>query len=92
MSDFATDRTDIEMAFIRTFAARGLVLTGISASEAAERIRVAIFEAGYEDEAFNSTMTYAQAYQRCYRRKLEMRTVDRGGNRREDDADGEGEA
>ena len=82
MSDFASDRTDIEMAFIRTFAARGLVLTGISASEAAERIRVAIFEAGYEDEAFNSTMTYAQAYQRCYRRKLEMRTVDRGGNRR----------
>ena len=92
MSDFATDRTDIEMAFIRTFAARGLVLTGISASEAAERIRVAIFEAGYEDEAFNSTMTYAQAYQRCYRRVLEMRAADRGGNRREDDADGEGEA
>jgi hypothetical protein len=65
---------DLELDFIREFAAGGELMKGLSADDRRERIRVAIFVHKLAQRLFrDGPMTYAEAYQRCYGLPLEMR-------------------
>ena len=65
---------DLELDFIREFAAGGELMTGLSADDRRERIRLAIYGRNLLHEPFrDSGMDYGQAYQRCYGRPIEMR-------------------
>ena len=65
---------DLELDFIREFAAGGESMKGLSADDLRERIRVAIFVHKLAQTLFrDGPMTYAEAYQRCYGRPIEMR-------------------
>ena len=65
---------DLELDFIREFAAGGELMKDLSADDRRERIRVAIFFHKLAHMLFrDGPMTYAEAYQRCYGRPIEMR-------------------
>ena len=69
---------DFELDFIREFAAGGELIEGLSADDRRERIRVAIFVHKLAQMLFrDGPMTYAEAYQRCYGRPIEMRRTAR---------------
>lgn len=65
---------DLELDFIREFAAGGELMKEISADDRRERIRVAIYAQKLAHMLFrDGPMTYAEAYANCYGRPLEMR-------------------
>jgi hypothetical protein len=74
VSDF-----DTEMAFVRALSVGGTKLSGdMSAEDKRERIRVAILTQKRSDKNFgigpaHTMETYAQAFERCYHRSVEMR-------------------
>lgn len=69
---------DLELDFIREFAAGGEVMRDLSADDRRERIRVAIFAHKLAHALFrDGPMTYADAYERCYGRPIEMRRTPR---------------
>lgn len=72
-------RCDIEMALVRILATDGLLLSGISAEDKRERIRLAILQRGLSNRAWplDGHLTYAQAFEHCYKRKVEMRRTQR---------------
>jgi hypothetical protein len=64
---------DLELDFIREFAVGG-DLHASSLVERRERIRVAIYRRNLLHAPFrDSGMDYAQAYELCYQRPIEMR-------------------
>jgi hypothetical protein len=71
---------DIEHCFVREFSVGGDTFGPNSSREyRRERMRVAIFKAGKEGRAFfDSGMTYAEAYRRCFGTPLELRGMVRG--------------
>jgi hypothetical protein len=65
---------DLELDFIREFAAGGQVMKDMSADDRRERIRVAIYAQKLAHMLFrDGPMTYAEAYAKCFGRPLEMR-------------------
>ena len=67
---------DLELDFIREFAAGGELLKGLSAEKRSERIRVAIFTNKRAHMLFRGgPLTYAEAYQECFGRALDMRST-----------------
>ena len=69
---------DLELDFIREFAVGGELMTGLSADDRRERIRVAIFTHKLAHKLFrDGPMTYSEAYAQCYGRPLEMRRMQR---------------
>lgn len=75
-----TEREDIEMAFVRTLSTGGVILSGdISAEDKRERIRIAIMQQGLKDAPFDASMTYGEAFHRCFARAAEMRRTPRDG-------------
>lgn len=72
-------RSDIEMALVRILATDGLLLSGISAEDKRERIRLAILQRGLSNRAWplDGHMTYGQAFEHCYKRQVEMRRAQR---------------
>src|ERR1700685_715519 len=65
---------DLELDFIREFAAGGELLNGLSVENRRERIRVAIYTQKLPHMLFrDGPMTYAEAYAVCFGRPLEMR-------------------
>jgi hypothetical protein len=65
---------DLELDFIREFAAGGELMVGLSADDRRERIRVAIFVHKLSHMPFrDGPMTYAEAYAKCFGRPIEMR-------------------
>jgi hypothetical protein len=65
---------DLELDFIREFAAGGELLKGQSVDDRRERIRVAIYTHKLAHMPFrDGPLTYAEAYAECYGRPLEMR-------------------
>jgi len=74
-----TEREDIEMAFTRILSSGGLILSGagISTEQKRERIRIAIMQRGIKDAPFDDSMTYGEAFHRCFARPLELRRVPR---------------
>ena len=67
---------DLELDFIREFAAGGELLKGLSVDARRERIRVAIYTHKLPHKLFrDGPMTYAEAYAECFGRPLEMRSV-----------------
>jgi hypothetical protein len=65
---------DLELDFIREFAAGGELLTGLSVDDRRERIRVAIYTQKLAHMPFrDGPMNYAEAYAECFGRPLEMR-------------------
>jgi hypothetical protein len=65
---------DLEMDFVREFAVGGERLRALSVDDRRERIRVAIYSYNLVHAPFrDSGMDYAQAYQCCYGRPIEMR-------------------
>ena len=66
-------KEDIRLAFRRQFSVNGLQLN-VSRDLQAERIRVAIWEAGLADKLFyDSGMSYKQAYSHAFDKPLDMR-------------------
>jgi hypothetical protein len=68
---------DIEHSFVREFSTGGDTF-GPSASREyrRERFRIAILKEGKDGRAFyDSGMTYAEAYRRCYGTALELRGI-----------------
>lgn len=72
-------REEIEMAFIRELSTGGLVLSGgaLSANDRRERIRIAIHQRGLLKEMFEPELSYAEAYEYCFGRRIELRGVRR---------------
>ena len=67
---------DLELDFIREFAAGGEVLKHLSVDSRRERIRVAIYTHKLVHALFrDGPMTYAEAYAECFGRPLEMRST-----------------
>jgi hypothetical protein len=67
---------DLELDFIREFAAGGELLRGLSVDGRRERIRVAIYTQQLAHMLFrDGPMTYAEAYAECFGRPLEMRST-----------------
>jgi hypothetical protein len=67
---------DLELDFIREFATGGEALKAMSADNRRERIRVAIHTLNLAHERFRGGPgNYAEAYEECFGRALEMRTV-----------------
>jgi hypothetical protein len=65
---------ELELDFIREFAAGGELLVGLSADDRRERIRVAIFVHKLAQMPFrDGPMTYSEAYAKCFGRPIEMR-------------------
>jgi hypothetical protein len=65
---------DIELEFIREFSVNGEFLHSWNVDERRERIRIAIWTNKLERAPFrDSGMNYAQAYEACYGRSIEMR-------------------
>jgi len=66
---------DMDLEFIREFAVGGDLLSG-SFADRRERIRVAIYRRNLLHVPFrDSGMDYGQAFEFCYRRPIEMRSV-----------------
>jgi hypothetical protein len=64
---------NLDMDFIREFAVGG-DLVNASVADRSERIRVAIYRRNLLHAPFRDTgMDYGQAFERCYRRPIEMR-------------------
>jgi hypothetical protein len=69
---------DLELDFIREFATGGELLKSLNADARRERIRVAIYTQQLVHTLFrDGPMTYAEAYEVCFGRALEMRSVAR---------------
>ncbi|MEO7208286.1 MAG: hypothetical protein ABI356_01710 [Steroidobacteraceae bacterium] len=67
---------ELELDFIREFAAGGELLKGLSVDVRRERIRVAIYTNKLAHMPFrDGPMTYAEAYAECFGRPLEMRST-----------------
>lgn len=67
---------ELELDFIREFAAGGELLKGLSVDGRRERIRVAIYTNKLSHKLFrDGPMTYAEAYAECFGRPLEMRST-----------------
>jgi hypothetical protein len=65
---------DLELDFIREFAAGGELMKGLSADDRRQRIRVAIYAHKLPHTLFrDGPMTYAEAYAKCFGRPIEMR-------------------
>jgi hypothetical protein len=65
---------ELELDFIREFAVGGELLGGSNGDDRRERIRVAIYGHNLVHAPFrDSGMDYAQAYESCYGRPIEMR-------------------
>ncbi len=65
---------DLELDFIREFAAGGELMKGLSADDRRERIRVAIHTHKLAHKLFRGgPMTYSEAYTSCFGRQIEMR-------------------
>jgi hypothetical protein len=65
---------DLELDFIREFAAGGELMKGLSADDRRERIRVAIYAHKLAHTLFrDGPMTYSEAYANCFGRPIEMR-------------------
>jgi hypothetical protein len=75
------DREDIDLAFIREFSTGGNnVSMPMSTETRRERIRLEIYRnARAELPFYDSGMTYAQAYEKRYHKKLEQRACLREG-------------
>jgi hypothetical protein len=66
---------DLEMDFIREFATGGELLMGLGVDGRRERIRLAIYTQKRAHLLFrDGPMTYAEAYEECFGRPLEMRS------------------
>jgi hypothetical protein len=69
------------MAFVRILSVLGTKLSGdLSADDQRERIRVAILTQNVRDKRNDfgkGIETFAQAYERCYHRSLDLRRVPR---------------
>ena len=71
------------MSFIRTLSVKGLVLGGaISAEDRRERIRLAIYQQRLDAAPFDANTNFAQAYELCYNRPLDLRRISRGSPQR----------
>jgi hypothetical protein len=69
---------DLELDFIREFSTGGESLAGQSFDIRRERIRVAIYTQKLPHSLFrDGPMTYAEAYEECFGRPLEMRSAAR---------------
>jgi hypothetical protein len=69
---------ELELDFIREFAVGGELPRGKNVDERRERIRVAIYGHNLVHAPFrDSGMDYAQAYECCYGRPIEMRRTAR---------------
>jgi hypothetical protein len=69
---------DLELDFIREFACGGELMKDLSADDRRERIREAIYAHKLPHTLFrDGPMTYAEAYQQCYGRAIEMRRTPR---------------
>ena len=69
---------DIDLQMIREFSVLGRLLFPSSRSDRAERIRVGILTEKRKDQPFYDTgLTYAEAYRKCYGRSIEMRRTPR---------------
>ena len=69
---------DLELDFIREFATGGALLKSLSVDDRRERIRVAIYTHKLPHTLFrDGPMTYAEAYEECFGRPLEMRSASR---------------
>jgi hypothetical protein len=67
-------RQDLEVDFIREFTTGGELLKGLSVDGRRERIRLAIYTNKLAHMLFrDGPMTYAEAYEECFGRPLEMR-------------------
>ena len=78
-----TERADIEMALVRELSTGGLILSGnLTQVDKGERIRIAIMERKLGDRLFDASMTYAQAYERVFRRRIEQRAKPRDKHQR----------
>jgi hypothetical protein len=65
---------DLELEFIREFSVHGELLKGAKPDDRRERIRIAIYVHNLVHQPFrDSGMDYAAAYQKCYRRPIELR-------------------
>jgi hypothetical protein len=65
---------DLELDFIREFTTGGELLRGLSVDDRRERIRVAIYTHKLSHTRFrDGPMNYAEAYEKCFARPLEMR-------------------
>jgi hypothetical protein len=65
---------DLELEFIREFSVHGELLKGAQPDDRRERIRIAIYVHNLLHQPFrDSGMDYAAAYQKCYRRPIELR-------------------
>ena len=65
---------DLELEFIREFSVHGELLKGANVDDRRERIRIAIYVHNLLHQPFrDSGMDYAAAYEKCYRRPIEMR-------------------
>jgi hypothetical protein len=65
----------LELDFIREFATGGELLMGLGTEGRRERIRVAIYTQKRAHLLFrDGPMTYAEAYEECFGRPLEMRS------------------
>jgi hypothetical protein len=66
---------ELELDFIREFATGGELLMGLGVEGRRERIRVAIYTQKRAHMLFrDGPMTYAEAYEECFGRPLEMRS------------------
>jgi hypothetical protein len=66
---------ELELDFIREFATGGELLMGLGTKGRRERIRVAIYTQKRAHLLFrDGPMTYAEAYEACFGRPLEMRS------------------
>jgi len=77
---------DLELDFIREFAAGGELMTGLSVDDRRERIRVAIYTHKLAHALFrDGPMNYAEAYTKCFGRPIEMRRTVRHEPKSEQD-------
>jgi hypothetical protein len=70
---------DIELAFVREFSVSGNLI-GMTASrtERRERVRQAIYVSDKANERFHDpTMSYSDAFRRCYGERLDRRAATR---------------
>jgi hypothetical protein len=66
----------LELDFIREFSVNGDLVKDLSADDRRERIRVLIYTKDLVHKPFrDSGLDYAQAYERCYGRPIEMRCI-----------------
>ena len=73
---------DLDLDFIREFAVGGELMRGqgkgLTAADRSERIRIAIYANHLVNAPFRDTgMNYAEAFEACYGRSIEMRRTTR---------------